>query len=185
MMMKEISLHVLDIIQNSLTAQASLIEISIEVSHESDKLRVSVFDNGCGMDEELLKRVENPYATSRTTRKVGLGIPMFKAGAEAAGGCFSLSSKLGEGTCIKAEYKLSHWDCPPLGDMAQTIYTSVICNENVNFLYLHKVDECEFRFDTREIRRTLGEDVPFNLPEVMAWIRDYLTEGIHTLYGGA
>ena len=185
MMMKEISLHVLDIIQKSIAAQASLIEICIDISHECDKLLVSVSDNGCGMDEELLKRVENPYATSRTTRKVGLGIPMFKAGAEAAGGMFSIASKLGEGTCIQAGYKLSHWDCPPLGDMAQTIYTSVICNENINFLYLHRVDAREFRFDTREIRRTLGEDVPFNLPEVMAWIKEYLAEGIHTLYGGA
>ena len=179
------NLYALPILQNSIVAKATKIEFTILKEKQKDLLTFIFKDNGCGMDEELLKRVENPYATSRTTRKVGLGIPMFKAGAEAAGGMFSIASKLGEGTCIQAGYKLSHWDCPPLGDMAQTIYTSVICNENINFLYLHRVDAREFRFDTREIRRTLGEDVPFNLPEVMAWIKEYLAEGIHTLYGGA
>jgi C4-dicarboxylate-specific signal transduction histidine kinase len=122
MMMKEISLHVLDIIQNSISAQAALIVIEVEVQHKRDWMRVAVRDDGRGMDGEFLQKVVSPFATSRTTRKVGLGIPMFKAGAQAAGGAFQLRSKPGVGTFIQAEYCISHWDRPPLGNMAETIY---------------------------------------------------------------
>ena len=183
MMMKEISLHVLDIIENSIAAGATLVETEVEVEHEKDRLRVSVRDNGRGMEEEFLKRVVDPFVTSRTTRKVGLGIPMFKAGAEAAGGRFLIQSHPGVGTYIEASYQISNWDRPPLGDMAQTLYAVVMCNERIDFTYLYTVDAKSFRFDTREIRQTLG-DIPFHTPEVSVWIREYLHEGIEALYGG-
>ena len=184
MMMKEISLHVLDIIQNSIVAEATLVTIEVEVQHERDWMRVAVGDNGRGMNEDLLARVISPFTTSRTTRKVGLGIPMFKAGAEAAGGAFAIRSKVGEGTFIQAEYAISHLDRPPLGDMAETIYATVICNPTLDFAYHYQVDQAEYRFDTREVKQILGEGIPLNLPEVAAWIKDDLTEGIHVLYGG-
>jgi len=182
-MMKEISLHVLDIIENSIAAGATLIEVEAEVVHAEDRLRVSVRDNGRGMEEALLRRVTDPFVTSRTTRRVGLGIPMFKAGAEAAGGSFRLESKPGEGTYIEARYRISHWDRPPLGDMAQTMYAVVMSNEEIAFTYLYTVDGKSFRFDTREIRQTLGE-IPLHTPAVSAWVKDYLLEGIEALYGG-
>lgn len=184
MMMKEISLHVLDIIQNSIAADATLITVEVEIQHKKDWMRVAVTDNGRGMDEELLKRVESPFTTSRTTRKVGLGIPMFKAGAQAAGGAFELRSERGVGTFVQAEYRISHWDRPPLGNMAETIFTTVICNETINFIYEYTVDDDLFRFDTREIKAVLGNDVPLNMPDVAAWIKNVLTEGIDALYGG-
>lgn len=184
MMMKEIALHVLDIIQNSIVAGATLITIEVEIRHERDWMRVAVIDNGKGMDEELLKKVISPFTTSRTTRKVGLGIPMFKAGAEAAGGAFTIRSKPNDGTFIQAEYQISNWDRPPLGDMVETLYATIICNEQIDFVYAYMVDGNSYSFDTREVRAILGEDVPLNTPEVATWIKNELTEGVHTLYGG-
>jgi hypothetical protein len=184
MMMKEISLHVLDIIQNSISAQATLIVVEVEVRHQRDWMRVAVRDDGRGMDGEFLKKVVSPFTTSRTTRKVGLGIPMFKAGAEAAGGTFQLQSEPGKGTFIQAEYQISHWDRPPLGDMAETIYATVLCNEGIDFVYEYTVDDGEFRFDTREIKAALGDGIPLHTPDIAAWIKEYLTEGIDALNGG-
>lgn len=184
MMMKEISLHVLDIVQNSITAGATDITVEVEVHHERDRMRVAVRDNGCGMDEAMLDSVISPFTTSRTTRKVGLGIPMFKAGAEQAGGAFLIRSKPGEGTFIQAEYQISHIDRPPLGDMAETMIATVACNPELDFKYLYQVDEQAFRFDTQEIRGVLGEHVPLNTPNVVAWMKSYLIEGINELNGG-
>jgi len=184
MMMKEVSLHVMDIVQNSIVAGATLVVIEVEVQHGRDWMRVAVEDNGCGMDEDMLARVISPFTTSRTTRKVGLGIPMFKAGAEAAGGAFTIRSKVGEGTFIEAEYAISHLDRPPLGDMAETMLATVACNENIDFVYRYTVDEDSFVFDTREIKAVLGEDVSLQLPEVMVWMKEYLTQGIDELNGG-
>lgn len=184
MMMKEISLHVLDIVQNSLSAGATLITTRVKVEHAKDRLVVSVEDNGRGMDEEFAKNVVSPFTTTRTTRKVGLGIPFFKAGAEETGGTFELESKLGVGTYICAAYVISNIDRPPLGDMAETMYALVMCNEKIDFVYDYTVDEKAFVFDTREIRQTLGDGVPFTEPAVSEWVREYLYQGIEELNGG-
>lgn len=184
MLMKEIALHIMDIAQNSISAGATLIEIEVIVDHERDAVFTSVKDNGCGMDEETVGRVVSPFETSRTTRKVGLGIPFFKMGAEECGGSFELSSKPGEGTYISASYAISNIDRPPLGDMAETMLALAACNEGVDFLYRYTVDGNEFVFDTREIRCILGEGIPLNLPDIMAWMREYLDQGIEELNGG-
>ncbi len=184
MMMKEISLHVLDIIQNSIVAEATFIEIEVDVQRQRDRLRISIKDNGKGMDADLLANVIDPFTTSRITRKVGLGIPMFKAGAEAAGGAFQIRSEKGSGTFIQAEYQISHWDRPPLGDIAETLYATVICNCYIDFAFAYTVDAQSYHFDTRDIRQVLGEDIPLNLPDVAQWIKNDLTEGIFALNGG-
>ena len=183
MMMKEISLHALDIIQNSIAANATLIEIGLHVDHAQDRMVLSISDNGCGMTETFQREVLDPFVTSRTTRKVGLGIPMFKAGAEAAGGSFSLQSTSGAGTRIEASYQISHWDRPPLGDIAETLYASILCNEGLDFVFTYTVDDKNFRADTREIKAALG-DIPLRTPEVSAWLKEYLYEGIEALNGG-
>ena len=174
----------MDIAQNSITAGASLIQIRIEIEHQEDRMTISVKDNGCGMDAEMVESVISPFTTSRTTRKVGLGIPMFKAGAEACDGEFELRSCPGEGTYISASYRISHLDRPPLGDMAETMLALVICNPSLDFTYDYILDGKEYLFDTRLIRDTLGREIPLNLPEVTEWIRDYLKEGIDELNGG-
>lgn len=174
----------LDIVENSISAGATLITVCITVAHEKDYMSISVTDNGCGLDEKMAKEVTSPFITSRTTRKVGLGIPMFKAGAEECEGDFSLTSKLGEGTVIKAGYRISNIDRPPLGDIAETMLTLVVCNTSVDFVFEYDVDAQSFCFDTREIKQTLGADVPLNLPQIIAWMRDCLKEGIEELNGG-
>jgi len=184
MMMKDLSLHVMDIAQNSIAAGASLIHISVKVDHEEDRMSISVEDTGCGMDAAMVEAVVSPFTTSRTTRKVGLGIPMFKAGAESCDGDFELRSKPGEGTYISASYRISHLDRPPLGDMAETMLALVACNPDLDFVYEYVVDGGEYLFDTRMIREMLGQEIPLNFPDITAWIRDYLREGINELNGG-
>lgn len=181
--MKEISLHILDIIQNSITAGASLIRISIRISNPKDTMTVEIEDNGCGMDSETARRVQSPFVTSRTTRKVGLGIPMFKESALRTGGSFSLSSEKGKGTVVSASYGLSNIDRAPLGDITGVVYTMVISNPGLDFLFEYSVDDNHFAFDTRELRTVLGE-VPLNTPDVAIWIKDYLNEGMKELFGG-
>ncbi|MEG1560020.1 MAG: ATP-binding protein [Clostridia bacterium] len=182
-MMKDISLHILDIVENSISANAKNVEICIEIETDADNLTVSVRDDGKGMDEDTAAHVISPFSTSRTTRKVGLGIPFFKAGAEMTDGSFSLESALGKGTFIAATYTLSHIDRPPLGDIADTMKILIVCNQDVDFLFVYKLDEAEFKFDTKEVRRVLG-DIPFSVPDVMAFIGDSLNEGITEINGG-
>ncbi len=184
MMMKEISLHVLDIVQNSIVAGATLITISVNEDHKADTLKVSVEDNGSGMDEKMLESVISPFTTSRTTRKVGLGIPMFKAGAEATGGGFEIRSKKGEGTYIAAIYRISHIDRPPLGNMTETVLSTVICNEQIDFVYIYIVNDKTFTFDTREVKGILGEGISLQVPDVFAWLKEHLEESTNEINGG-
>ena len=174
--MREISLHILDIAQNSVVANATLVEITVDENEEADTLTVSVKDNGKGMDKDMVKRVVDPFTTGRTTRKVGLGIPLIKLAAENTGGTLSLESEPGVGTTLTAVFGLNSIDRQPLGDMAETMLGMVTSYENVDFLYLHRVNEKEFSFDTREIKKILG-DVSLKEPEVYMWLSGYLKEG--------
>lgn len=179
--MEELSLHILDIVQNSITADATLIDVSIIEDSESDELTISVTDNGKGMSEEMVKNVTDPFTTGRTTRRVGLGIPLLKLAAEMTGGCLLIDSKVGEGTKISATFGLTHIDRQPLGDMASTMHQLVIMNENTDFLYTHKVDSNEFLLDTRQIKELLG-GVSLSTHEVMVWLLEYLKENEDLLY---
>ncbi len=184
MIMKEIALHLLDIVQNSLSAGAGLITVSVWIDDKNNLLSVSVADNGKGMDEETQKRVISPFYTSRGTRKVGLGIPFFKEGAEGCGGSFYLRSELNVGTTIGASYLIDHIDRPPLGDMVETMLTLCAINETVHFVLNYARNEKKFVFDTREIRLALSEEISFQTPEVMEWLKGYLAEGIEEVNGG-
>ncbi len=181
--MTEISLNILDVAQNSISAGAKLIEISVVADIKSDTLTVVIKDNGCGMDEEKLKKVIDPFFTTRTTRKVGLGIPFYKLAAENTGGTFNITSQLGLGTTVTAVFGLSHIDRMPLGDINFTIHTLVTLNSEIDFYYLYEIDERSFTLDTKEFREILG-DIPFNSPEVSAYINDYLNENKQVVDGG-
>lgn len=174
-MMTEISLNVLDVAENSVRAGATLIEITIAADRAADTLTVIIKDNGCGMTREQIDKVEDPFFTTRTTRKVGLGVPFFKYAAELAGGSFSIESVPGTGTAVTAVFGLSHIDRMPLGDMTSTMHTLITFNTHIDFLYTYSLDGTSFILDTRQFRDILG-DVPFNTPEISAYIRDYLTE---------
>lgn len=174
-MLPEISLNILDVAQNSIRAGAVLTEISVEIDTASDRLAVVISDNGCGMTEEQVRRVTDPFFTTRTTRKIGLGIPFFKMAAENTGGSFSIESEKGKGTVVTAIFGLSHIDRMPLGDMNFTVHSLVTLNVDIDFLYKYSVDGKSFTLDTREFREILG-GVPFNTPEISEYIKEYLAE---------
>lgn len=174
-MLPEISLNVLDIAQNSIKAGATLVEIEVVKNRQDNLVTLSINDNGCGMDEEQLEHVIDPFFTSRSTRKIGLGVPFLKQAAEASGGSFSIMSEKGVGTRVKAVFHTDHIDCMPLGDINSTIFSLVTINEQLDFVYTYRVDEKQFTLDTREIREILG-NVSFQNAEVTSFLREYLSE---------
>ncbi len=174
--MQEISLNILDLAQNSITAGATLIEISVAEKSLSDTLTVTINDNGSGLSPEQLLAVTDPFYTTRTTRKVGLGVPFFKMAAEMSGGSFDITSNLGFGTSVTGVFGLTNIDRMPLGDINETIKTLVYCNPGLDFVYSRSRDGKSFILDTRELRAVLG-DVPLNENEVSLWIKEFLSEG--------
>lgn len=181
--MKELSLNILDITYNSIKAKADLIEINLSESILNDCVEIEIKDNGCGMDEEFLNRVTDPFVTTRTTRKVGLGIPLFKQSAEDAGGKFSIQSAVGKGTRIYASFQLSHLDRAPIGDIASTMVSLIQANEKIRFIYRHNTDRGSFALDTDEFHEQLG-DVPLSEPAVLSWIGEYINENLENIQGG-
>ncbi len=173
--MKELSLNILDIAENSVKAGATLTEISI--SESDTELVISIKDDGCGMSEETVRSVVDPFYTTRTTRKVGLGIPLFKLAAEQTGGSIEISSSTGElhGTTVTAYFNKNHLDFTPLGDVTSSVITLIQGHPDVDFLFMHHICEKEIRLDTRELRSVL-EGVPLNTYEVLEWIRGCLEE---------
>ena len=154
-MLPEISLNILDITENSVKAKATKIEIDIEADFKADNLTVKIIDNGCGMTSEQLKNVTNPFFTTRTTGKVGLGIPFFKMAAESTGGSFDIESKVGLGTTVTALFKLSHIDRMPMGDISLTIWQLVTMHQEINFVFNYKVDDNGFTIDTNDFKEVI------------------------------
>ncbi|MGI5919496.1 MAG: ATP-binding protein [Christensenellales bacterium] len=180
--MRDISLHILDIVDNSLRAGASLIRIGIMADKQQDTLTIAIEDNGSGISAEMLEKIRSPFTTTRTTRSVGLGIPLLMAGCENTGGHLSIESDPGKGTKLTAVYGMSHIDRPPLGNIAETVASLVLANPQVDFVLTVRRDEC-FEFDTRMIKDTL-QGVPITEPSVMMFIREYLEEGTLKVLGG-
>lgn len=179
--MRELSLNVLDVAQNSVVAGATL--TIIRVIEQGNHLQVEIRDNGKGMTEEQVKNVIDPFFTTRTTRKVGLGVPLFKMQAEMTGGGLTITSKPGEGTDIVATFDMSHVDMLPIGDMESTVLLLITCNPDSDFVYYRSHDNQSFTLDTRELREVLG-DVPLNSPDVTVWIKEFLQENLDSIQGG-
>lgn len=176
--MPELALHILDLVQNSVSAGATLVVVTIAWNTAEDTLTIVIEDDGKGMAPELLQRVTSPFTTTRTTRKVGLGIPLFKQLAEMCEGGLTLDSTVGKGTTLTARFRASHVDLPPLGDLKGTIETLVIaCPEKPEFRFVYRVDEEEFVFDTATVREAVG-GLPLGEPEIVAWIGQFVAEGI-------
>ncbi len=173
--MPELSLNILDVANNSISAKASLTSIAIEADTAADSLTIVISDNGKGMPPEQVKRVADPFYTTRTTRRVGLGIPFFKMAAELTGGSLEIESRLGEGTTVRAVFGLGHIDRMPLGDIAGTFVAMVGSNPDLDFVMSYRVDDRFFQADTRDFRAVLG-DVPLNQPDVLTFIREYIDE---------
>lgn len=179
--MRELSLHITDIVQNSIVAGAKLVTVEISENTEKNLFEIVIGDNGKGMSEELVKKVSDPFTTSRTTRKVGLGIPLFKNAAEMTGGYLSIDSVLGEGTKVKATFAHDHIDRQPLGDIAGTMLATIVSHTDVDFYYKHSYNGKDFVFDTREVRAVLG-DISFSEPDVYMWIKGCLEEGEREIF---
>ena len=177
--MKELSLNILDIAENSVKAKATLTEISVE--ENAEQIIITITDDGHGMTEETLKTVTDPFYTTRTTRKVGMGLSLLKLEAEQTEGSLTVTSKhISEypqehGTKVCAVFYKNHIDCTPLGDVVSSIITLIQGHPDTDFLFTHKTGEREVLLDTRSLREVL-DGVPLNTYEVIKWIEEYLKE---------
>ena len=181
-MMPELSMSIQDSAENSVRAKASLIGISVAADRAADTLTVVITDDGCGMTPEQAARVEDPFFTTRTTRKVGLGVPFFKQAALGTGGSFHIRSEVGKGTEVTAVFRLDSIDRMPMGDLCGTLHTLITFHPDTDFLCEYRVDGRGFTLDTRQFREILG-GVPLNEPEVSQYIREYLEENIRETNG--
>jgi hypothetical protein len=177
--MREISLNIMDLAQNSIKANATLIEILVVISEKENLIEFTISDNGIGMTDIELKQVIDPFFTSRTSRRVGLGIPFCKLACEQAGGSFEISSEKNVGTLLRASFQYNNINRQPMGDLVSTILLTSTANESSDVLFNYKTDDTEFVFDTREIKKVL-EGVPINTPEVFEYLKEMLNEGIKT-----
>lgn len=175
--MEDISLHILDIAENSVAAGATIITINVTTDKSGDMLSFEIEDNGRGVSDEVLKKILDPFYSTRKTRKIGLGLSLLAQAAEEAGGGLAVTSKEGTGTLVSAHFKYSHIDRKPLGDLAETFAVLIAGNPDIDFLIRCSDNGNKFLFDTRSIRPEL-EGIPLNAPDVIAVIRQHLKESL-------
>lgn len=172
--MGELSLNILDIAQNSIVAKATLIEIEVDVD-KREFLTITIKDNGVGMDKETLENVTDPFFTSRKTRKIGLGVPLFKQLAEITGGIFDIKSEVGKGTTVKAVFDTTNIDYTPLGDVWDTVALLIQMNKNIDFVYTVKKDGKQFVCDTRQLKEVM-DGMSLTDISVVQFIKEYIKE---------
>jgi hypothetical protein len=178
--MKDLSLHILDIVQNSIRAKAKLIGIDINENSVDNRLIITITDDGFGMSSAQVKRAIDPFYTSRTTRKVGLGLSLFKQNAEMTGGSFELKSEQGKGTKVTAVFGLNHIDRPIMGDLVGTLLILICSSEGIDYVFKHKTPEGEFELDTRDVTQTL-ENVSISHPDVRTFLKEMLQENLEQI----
>ncbi len=175
--MRELALHLLDIAENSVAARAANITIDIHSDTQSDRLKMSIRDDGCGMDAVTVARVTDPFVTSRTTRKVGLGLPFLKMAAEMCNGGLDIQSKKGEGTQVTVEFQLSHIDRMPMGDLGATFVSLLVGSPQINWIFRCHKDGQTFQFESAPILELL-DGVPLTEPGVLAYLREMINTGV-------
>lgn len=183
--MREIALHLLDIAENSVAAEGKNISVHVHEDFSKDRLAACVIDDGRGMDAATVQQVQDPFYTTRTTRKVGLGIPLLKLAAEQADGSFSLQSEPGTGAWVEAEFRHSHIDRMPLGDIASTFLTLLISHSQIDWTFLYRVTEKDgksrdFLLESAELKSALG-DISLTEPEVLTFLRGMIEEGVENV----
>jgi anti-sigma regulatory factor (Ser/Thr protein kinase) len=171
--MEELSLHILDLVENCIAAGAQCVEIRVCENRQEDLLSIEIADDGSGMSERVLETATDPFFTTRTTRRVGLGLPLFEQAAKMAGGELRIESRPGAGTKVTGVFKHSHLDRQPLGDMTGTLLSLVVGNPQIEFTYIHRTDDSEIAFSAGEIRAQLG-GLPINSSEGIAAVRKSL-----------
>ncbi len=180
--MRELSLHILDLAQNSIAAQAKNVTIKIN-EDENGFFTFSIEDDGCGMSEEMLTRVRDPFVTTRKTRKVGMGIPFIDMVAQQCEGRLDLQSTLGKGTIIKAYFAKDNIDRPPLGNIVETIKVLLVGAPQIDLLFTYAKGEEKMQFNTQEVREILWDATDFANPEIYSWLEGYLTQEIARVQG--
>lgn len=178
--MEDLSLHILDIAENSTAAGADSVTIRVREDSNHDLLTLEIMDNGAGMDEEKIPMVTDPFFTTKSVRRVGLGLPLLRQAAEECDGTFAIDSEKGKGTTITASFRNSHIDRKPLGDIPATLMVLIAGNPSVDFILEYARGGHVFRFDTREIKQELGE-VPIHAPGVLKVIKEEIERGIREL----
>ncbi len=178
--MRELSLHLLDIAENSIAAQAATVQITVIEDTQTDRLYMSVQDDGKGMDAETVAKVVDPFVTSRTTRKVGLGIPLLKEAAEACNGSLKIESAPGKGTLLEVEFQRSHIDRMPMGNLGDTLITLLVANPAVHWIFRYRFNQQEFVFDDEPLKEEL-DGISLTEPFVLKFLNELIKEGIHSL----
>ncbi len=177
-------MHILDLLQNSIEAGATRIVLRIEENPAQDRFAIFIEDNGCGMDADMLKKVLDPFVTTKKTRHVGLGLSLIQMSTSRCDGYLQIDSTPLVGTAVKVVYRYHHLDRPPLGQISSTVRLMIIANPELDFHYIHRVNDRIFSIATRELITRLG-DISLCHPEVIGWITEWITDGITRLYGGA
>lgn len=181
--MRELSLHIMDIIENGLGAGADLITLSIVEDKKKNWLKITITDNGSGIPEEMQEKVLDPFFTTRTTRRVGLGLSLIREASRRCNGEFNIKSKEGEGTEVSVSFELNHIDLAPIGNMASSLTALIMGNPDVDFVYTHEVDGNIFHLDTRQVREEL-EGLTLNHPEVIKYLASVIRESLTDLKKG-
>lgn len=177
MMMQDIAMHILDIGMNSIHAKATHIMIELANLRDKQELLFRIQDNGQGMNEEQLLKAQDPFYTTRTTRKVGLGIAFLKAASEMCDGRFRLTSKVQVGTVIEAVFNTSHWDCPPMGDIGEALVNLMVYDETIRFTIVYRNEHDSFVLDTNDIVQEL-DGIAMGEPSIMTWLKQFINEQI-------
>ena len=174
--MKELALHLLDIAENSVAAKARNVTLAVIADEANDRLRLIVQDDGKGMDAQTAARIVDPFVTSRTTRKVGLGLPLLKSAAEACNGGLSIQSEIGKGTQVTVEFQLNHIDRMPVGDFPSTCLNLLVGYPEIHWIFLYTSNKSQFEFDDQPIKQELT-GVPLSDPLILGYLRQNLEEG--------
>lgn len=170
-------MHLLDIAENSISANSKSIKIVVTENSIADLLQMKIIDDGKGMSPEFLAQVIDPFTTTRTTRRVGLGIPLLKEAAEACNGYLSIDSTQGKGTSVTVQFQRSHIDRMPLGDLVGTILHLFIGNPHIHWVFQYQFNDAVFAFDDAPIKQELG-DIPLSEPDILKFVRETLENGI-------
>jgi len=175
--MEDLSLHILDIAENSIDAGAKSVEIMVDEDTNNDLLTLEIRDNGKGMDEDMINMVTDPFFTTKRVRKVGLGLPFLKQAASECNGQFSITSEKGKGTTISVSFRRSHIDIKPLGDVGATMMVLIAGNPHADFVFQYKKNDSHYILDTKEIKEDLA-GIPINSPGVLKMIRENIDKGV-------
>ncbi len=175
--MRELALHILDVARNGIEADATRVEVAVWEDHDADTLKFAVRDNGSGMDAETIEKAMDPFYTTRSTRRLGLGLPLLRATCRRCGGDLEIISAPGEGTEVQGTLELSHLDRPPLGDMGAVVQSLACEAQRASFSYEHSVDGRQFSVDTSEVIEQVGKDSLTN-PSVLHWLGKFVRDGV-------